>query len=80
MLGIVGNMMGWVSNTIPNLNIDTSDFGQKFNSIIQMASALDVILPLKEALILGGVALGIKAALMAFWAAMRLINLVRGAG
>jgi len=80
ILTIVGNILGWVLNIIPNINLDTTDFGIKFQQIVDQAKALDTILPLKEAIIFGGVALGIKLALMLFWAAMRLINLIRGAG
>lgn len=80
ILSIIGNILGWVVNVLPGINIDTEQFTQKFQDLINMSKALDTILPLKEAILFGVVALGIKLVLMLFWAAMRLINLIRGSG
>ena len=80
ILSFVAKVLGWVVDIIPGIDIDTADFADKFQAVIDMSKALDTILPLKEAIVFGVIALGIKFALMLFWAAMRLVNLVRGAG
>jgi len=80
LLGSIGNILGWVLSIIPSLNIDSSQFGIMLTRIIDMSKALDVILPLHEALAFAVIIVGIKGAMMLFWGAMRLINLIRGAG
>lgn len=77
---LVTSVLGWAVKAIPNFNLDLGQFGEQLQFLVDKGKALNAILPIQEAIVFGGIALGIKLALMAFWAAMRLINLLRGAG
>jgi hypothetical protein len=80
MISLIAKLLAWAGKLIPSINIDTGQFGEKFTELINLVKGMDVILPIKEALIFASVALGIKLAIMIFWALMRMINLIRGAG
>lgn len=80
ILSAINNMLGWVLDKIPNINVNLTEFISKFNYLIELTKSLNYILPIKEALIFVGVLLGIRFALLVFWAATRVINLLRGAG
>ena len=77
---LMTSLLGWVVKIIPGINLDMGEFGTHLKYLIDQGKALNAILPIQEAIMFGGIALGIKLALMTFWAAMRVINLIRGAG
>lgn len=80
ILSAVNSTLAWIIDKLPNININLSEFISKFNYLIDLTKALNYILPIKEALVFVGILLGIRFALLVFWAATRVINLLRGAG
>jgi hypothetical protein len=77
---LVTSVLGWVAKVIPGVNLNLGDFGQQLQFLVEKGKAFNAILPIQEAIVFAGIALGIKLALMTFWAAMRVVNLIRGAG
>lgn len=80
ILSAIDKTLGWALDKIPNINIDLTEFIDKFSALVDMTKALNYILPIEEALIFVGILLGIRFALLLFWASMRVVNLIRGAG
>lgn len=80
LLRVIGTILKALVLAIPALNIDTSQLTVSVDKIINYAKWLNEILPLNEALIFAIVALTVKGIIFAFWGAMRIINLIRGAG
>lgn len=80
ILNSVSKVLGWVINKIPDVNIDISGFSESLSFLLDKTESINKLLPIKEAMILVGIGLSIKLAMLVFWGAMRVINLLRGAG
>lgn len=80
ILTSIDNMLGWILDKIPNVNVSLTEFIISFNQLVEGTKAMNYILPIKEALVFTGILLGVKFALMIFWATTRVLNLLRGAG
>lgn len=80
ILSAIDNILGWVLNKIPNININLAEFIDRFTYLVDMTKSFNYILPIKEALAYVAILLGIRFAMLLFWASMRVINLLRGAG
>jgi hypothetical protein len=80
ILRTVGNMLNWIVGKLPRVDLSGVDFGESLKYVVDLGKKLNFILPVKEALIFLGIIVSIKLALLMFWATMRVINLIRGAG
>ncbi|WP_113676211.1 hypothetical protein [Vallitalea guaymasensis] len=80
ILNAVGNMLNWIVGKIPKVDLSDVDFAGSLTYLVELGKKLNFIFPVKEALIFFGILITIKLALLLFWAAMRVINLIRGAG
>lgn len=80
ILRTIGNMLNWVVGKIPKVDLSGVDFAGSLTYLVDLGKKLNFLLPVKEALIFFGILISIKLALLLFWATMRVINLIRGAG
>lgn len=80
IIGGIVKVLDWILMTVPGINFDMGGFGDALNLLIEGSKSMNVLLPIKESLVFLIILLGIKMALLAFWAATRIINLIRGAG
>lgn len=80
IINAVDSALGWIISILPDLNINLTAFTEKFQWLIDLTKSINFILPIKEAMFFLGVLLGIKFAMLVFWAAMRVVNLLRGSG
>lgn len=80
ILSNITDILGWVFNKLPNVNVDMVQFIEKLTYLVDLSKSLNYILPLQEALTFASILLSIRIALLMFWASMRVINLLRGSG
>lgn len=80
ILKTIGKMLNWIVGKIPNVNLKGVDFASSLTFIVDMAKKINFLFPVKEALVFFGILISIKFAMLLFWATMRVINLIRGAG
>lgn len=80
ILSAVGNMLNWIVGKIPKVDLSGVDFAESLTYLVDLGKKLNFLLPIKEALIFLGILISIKLALILFWATMRVVNLIRGAG
>ncbi|MCT4543527.1 MAG: hypothetical protein N4A63_08295 [Vallitalea sp.] len=80
ILSAISKMLNWIVGKIPRVDLSDVDFAGSLTYLVDLGKKLNFIFPIKESLIFFGILISIKFALILFWASMRVINLIRGAG
>jgi hypothetical protein len=80
LLNGIAKVMGWIFNKLPGFNIDSTELTNGINFLKPKLEIADKIFPIKETIAVLSILVSWSLVMLVFWAAQRLINLLRGAG
>lgn len=80
LLNGIAKVMGWVFNKLPGFSIDSTELTNAITFLKPKFEIADKIFPLKETISVLSILVSWSLVMLIFWAAQRLINLLRGAG
>lgn len=80
LLNGIAKVMGWIFSKLPGFSLDSTELTKAIQFLKPKLEIADKIFPLKETIAVLSILVGWSMVMLAFWAAQRLINLIRGAG
>lgn len=76
----IANVLDWIYERLPSWSIDTSKLSTSLQEMEQYLQLADKVFPVSEIVTILGILIAWAVVMLIFWAMMRAINLIRGAG